>query len=403
MSAPLPFSRRELLKAGAALQALCCVPAAFRGALAAAGRASEGERVLLVVQLTGGNDGLNTVVPFADDRYHRARPVLAVAPGDVIRLDDRVGLHPALAPLRPLWEQGGLAVVQGVGPPQPDRSHFRSMEVWHTARTDETPPHAGWLGVATGSARAQGGIPAAVVGEREVPLALAGATVQAPALPSLEALRLDLPAGAARDAIEAACCEPAGRQALAAAVAGTYRDAFDCARRLDELSGRRGRGDFPPGGFGASLSLACQLVGARLGSRVLYATQGGYDTHAGQSRSHPALLRELAQGLAAFHAQLEAQGDGGRVVTLVFSEFGRRIEENASAGTDHGAGNPLLLLGRPVRGGVVGEPPDLSGERDADVPVTLDFRRGYVSLLDWLGLDAAAAVPGAFAPLPLLA
>ena len=177
--------------------------------------------------------------------------------------------------------------------------------------------------------------------------------------------------------------------------------AFDCARRLEEIGSSTVSG-FPPSGLGRSLGLASQLIGARLGSRVLYVTQEGYDTHAGQNRAHPALLRDLAGSLAAFQEQLVRQGDADRVVSMIFSEFGRRIHENASGGTDHGAGNPVLLVGRPVAGGVHGRPPALAGALDRDVPMSTDFRRVCVTLLDWLGVPAETAVPGRFEQLPLL-
>jgi len=406
------LTRREALKAGAALQLLALLPGGLARTWNAARAPEPGEHVLVIVQLTGGNDGLNTVVPFADDRYHRARPVLALRPERVVRLNDHLGLHPALGALLPLWDEGALALVQGVGYPDENRSHFRSMEIWHTARTDETPSAAGWLGTlaaqeaaaATAATTAQ--LPFVRVGGRDLPLALAGAPHQVPALESLADLTIQLPSDTERGAsmrelLQEVCRSPAGREGTTAFIATADGGAFDCARRLHDLA-RDGTGTTgPESSLARALALSAQLIGARLGTRVIYVTQDGYDTHARQERSHELCLRALGDGLADFQARLQRQGDEHRVTTLVFSEFGRRIEENASAGTDHGAGGPVFVLGRAVKGGVFGNDPDLSGEHDADVPVGVDFRSVYLSLTDWLGMPAAEAVPGAHERLPL--
>ena len=408
---PAGLTRREALQLGVLLNlfgATGGVPALLARAVGAVhpGGAA-GERVLVIVQLTGGNDGLNMVVPWADDLYHRARPVLAVPSSAVTRLDDETGLAPPLAALGPCFDEGRLAVLRGVGPPVPDRSHFRSMEIWHSARVDGPPPVDGWLGRAERALPEglHGGLPFARLGGRDLPFALVGTRAPPPAPESVEDLQLDPlgsgPKAARRRRLELACTGPAGREGEAAFVAAACAAAFDCGARLEELGTRRPAG-FPSGELGRSLALCAQLIGARLGTRVLYVTQGGYDTHARQKDRHPALLRELADSLAAFDGALAAQGDADRVVTFVFSEFGRRIHENASGGTDHGAGNPVLLLGAPVHGGVHGQAPALDGELDRDVPVSTDFRCAYASLLAWLGLPPEAALPGSFEPLPLL-
>ena len=402
MSANPGVSRRDVLKCSALLPALTTLPRPLASAAGLLPADPEG-RILVVVQLTGGNDGLNTVVPFADDLYHRARPVLAVPPSQVVRLTDDTGLSPALSALSPLWDEGRLAVVRGVGPPQPDRSHFRSMEIWHTASMADPAPATGWIGALAQQSRGEG-VPVVRAGGRDLPAALAGAPVQAPALSSLDDVLIDSaargPAQPQRARLQRACCA-AGRQGEAAWLADACLDAFDCAERLHALRASA-RGDFPGGELGRGLELAALLVGARLGLRVLYVTQDGYDTHARQQGTQSALLRDLGAALAAFDARLATQGDRGRVAVLVFTEFGRRIHENASGGTDHGAANPVLLLGEPVRGGVHGAAPDLSGGEEGDVPVTLDFRNVYAATLDWLGVTPSAVLPGVFDPAPLL-
>jgi len=407
------LSRREVLKAGAALELLALLPGGLARTWRAARATEPGQRVLVIVQLTGGNDGLNTVVPFLDDRYHRARPVLALRPERVVRLNDHLGLHPALGALLPFWDEGALSVVQGIGYPDENRSHFRSMEIWHTARTDEAPPTAGWLGLAAGlhaehaSADGLSGLPFVRVGGRDLPLALAGAPRQVPALAALKDLVLETPVAegrgsAARTLLQELCRAPFDRTGEAAFVAAADGAAFDCTQRLHDLARTSPRGG-PGTPLAGALALAAQLIGAQLGTRVVYVTHEGFDTHARQERAHEGCLRALGDALADFQARLARQGDEHRVTTFVFSEFGRRIEENGSGGTDHGAGAPALLLGRPVKGGLLGPDPDLSGERDTDVPVGVDFRSVYASVLDWLGMPAAQVVPGSPPRLPLFA
>jgi uncharacterized protein (DUF1501 family) len=238
------LTRRELIRNAAALQALGMLPGAAFRAANLVGVPGATETVLVVVQLSGGNDGLNTVVPWADDAYHRARPVLAVSPGAVLKLDDHVGLHPALAALQPVWEEGDLGIVQSVGYPDPNRSHFHSMEIWHTARTDESPPTRGWLGEVASGFGAGGALPTARVGARDLPLALAGAPSQVPAIGSLRDFVIESSGGLSADGerrlLSTECTRTSGRSGEAAFIAESYAAAFDCARRLEEI-GKSGR------------------------------------------------------------------------------------------------------------------------------------------------------------------
>ncbi|RKY19139.1 MAG: hypothetical protein DRQ55_11390 [Planctomycetota bacterium] len=389
-------TRRALLAAGALLPFSTSVFARAAGALSR----SAGERVLVVLELVGGNDGLNTLVPFADDRYHRARPVIGLDAGRVRPLTASMGLSPALSDLEPIWDRGELALIQGVGPPESTRSHFRSREIWHTARMDDPAPNVGWLGRAA-SAFSSGSLPMLRVGAREASLALAGAAGEVPTLATLSDLELlEPPPGPQLDLL---CGSTLGRSGSRAELARAMSEARQLSAQLSGLDEAQIRLAGTNGGLGRTLGLAARLIGARLGTRVLYVTHDGYDTHARQLASQSANHRELGQALAAFCDQLAAQGDGSRVVTLVFSEFGRRVAENAGAGTDHGAGGPVLLLGQRVAGGMLGDDPDLEGELDHDVPVTLDFRRVYADVLTWLGLDPGAVLPGHHEGLSLLA
>lgn len=397
------FSRRSFLLGGLSVTALAATTPAAR----LLPRRTGDDRVLVVVQLSGGNDGLNTVVPFRQDAYFRLRPSISLAPGAVQRLDDETALHPAMDGLAACFGQGELAIVQGVGYPEPDRSHFRSMQIWHTADpgTDfgagAVRPDAGWLGrLAVQVGERDGGMPALFVGDGDLPLALKTTRGFTPTVRDANGFQLDAPArvgdgfGAARGRVLAASRGPkeVGHTPLAtlhAAAASTY----DAAARMAELVSSGGRGDYPNHPLAERLSLCAQLIAGGFGTRLFGLELGGFDTHARQAPSHAALLGELSASLAAFQRDLAAKGVADRVVTLVFSEFGRRVEENASKGTDHGAAGPVLVLGRGVRGGLHGTPPDLGELEAGDLAYGVDFRSIYAALeRDWLGLKAGTDV-----------
>jgi uncharacterized protein (DUF1501 family) len=379
-------TRRAFLIGG--IQVAVAAPLAARFATVRASANDEAERVLVVVQLTGGNDGLNTVVPHRQDAYYRLRPSLALSRGALHALDDDHGLHPSLGALGGLFAAGRLAVVHGVGAPQPDRSHFRSLDVWHTAELAPRSSSTGWLGRLADQvvAARPDSLAALFVGGGSPPRALAARAFQAPSLADENALRLaDGPAGlrAGRAALLAG--EPASDELafLRDAARGTYA----AAARLAELGRRPDRADYPGTALAARLRLVARLLAGGLGTRVVQVELGGFDTHARQARTHAQLLDELSGALAAFQADLAASGIAGRVATLVFSEFGRRARENGSGGTDHGAGAPVFVLGAAVRGGVHGTPPDLERLIDGDVPATTDLRAVYAALeRDWMRL-----------------
>lgn len=354
-----------------------------RAAMAAEPRADL--PILVVVELTGGNDGLNTVIPHADDVYHRSRPTLRVDAKTVLKLDDRVGLHPALKNLHRLWESGDLAVVQGVGYPGPDRSHFRSMAIWQTGTTGPA-PSAGWLGRAAdlgpelrGCHVGPQSVPRALVGRRSIPSALA----------SLDAYRL-APGAVLANSPTAASGDPVLEQ-----VRRQFAAARDLAGRIAAISPAASNPGAGPSAESAAATLEGRLetirrlILAESGHRVYYTSLDGFDTHAAQGFRHQALLRTMAQGMSGFLAGLVPGRLDERVVVLMFSEFGRRLGENSSGGTDHGTAAPVLLAGKPVRGGLIGPPPDLAHLDDVGDPrFTTDFRDVYAAVLrGWLRVD----------------
>ncbi|MCR9243655.1 MAG: DUF1501 domain-containing protein [bacterium] len=373
------------------------------------------DKVLVVLELVGGNDGLNTVLPVEDAAFARARPRLSVVRKGAHALERGLALHPALGKLHRRTKSGGLAVVTGVGYPEPDRSHFRSRDIWHTA----DPTHqkvendtTGWLGRAADQLAAAGaGVPAAAVGGLEVPLALRARRVTVPSLERVEDFQW-LAAGGS------------GPVARGAAVRGVVGDversakSSDLARFVGEVA-RSGaaladdlqqalkrytpRAEYPATKLARDLQLTAQLAVAGFGTRLVHVALTGFDTHARQLPTHAGLLRQLDGALDAFLADLGKHGFGDRVTVLVHSEFGRRVRENASQGTDHGAAGPVFVAGGAVRGGLIGAVPDLGDLDDGDLVAEVDFRRVYTSLLTWLGADSQAVLGRAFEPLALFA
>lgn len=390
--------------------------AAADSAAKLAGAGPVADRVLVVVQLSGGNDGLNTVVPFRDPLYFRHRPSIAVDPARVHRLDDRLALHPAMGDAAKLFEAGRLTVVQGVGYPDPSRSHFVSMDIWHTARPGNKPDRTdGWLGrtLAADPARREGRLSGLCIGERELPPALAGQRVQVPAVEDLAGFRLKLTGGddterrrraallrdLARSPDAAAGGPPASGDpaALAEWVRATMHSTYVSAESLAEAAARPGaRTKWPTDSLGRNLRQISQVIAAGFGARVYYCTLGGFDTHAKQVPAHASLLGRVSAALAAFDEDLTVQGRRRDVLVMVFSEFGRRVGQNASHGTDHGTAGPMFLL-RAGGKGLVGAAPDLERLIDGgDLRHGIDFRSVYAAVLErWFGIPATTVLgPG---------
>jgi uncharacterized protein (DUF1501 family) len=371
------------------------------------------ERVLVVLQLTGGNDGLNTVVPYADDAYARERFATRIRPQEALRLDDYLGLHPALAGLHRLYDAGHLAIVQGVGYPEPNRSHFASLDIWHTARDEGAAGSrpTGWIGrLCDAAAAAAADAPALTalhLGSEAQPLALAGLHAHVPTIGSLADYRL---VDGGDDALRRQLTElmrwptPDDDETLAH-IGGAADAAVETLDRVERAASRTtGAADYPASGLAQKLHGVARLIDARLGARVYYVTLDGFDTHSQQAPAHAALLTELSAAVAAFFADLAALGHDRRVTLACFSEFGRRVRENASRGTDHGAAAPVLVLGGAVHGGLYGPHPSLTDLVDGDLQFHTDFRSVYATLLeDWLGSPSQPLLGQPFPKLPFLA
>jgi uncharacterized protein (DUF1501 family) len=385
------LSRRGFLRSSALLALAPTVPL-FVARTARAAAAEQDRRVLVVVQLDGGNDALNTVVPYTDPTYFKLRPTLKIETKNLLKVSDALGLHPSLKPLDPLLQAGQLAVVPGVGYPNPNRSHFESMAIWHTARFDpEERKGYGWLGraldPAAGTSYAVGAA---------VPGALRGRRSAAVSLTRVEEVLLADPV-AARQAIG-----PETPDDLMAFVRRQAVDAQAAADQLAKLAGGDDGGRYPATGLAERLKLVARLLKANIGARVYYTVQGGFDTHASQAFRHSSLLSQFAGAVAAFFNDLKAAKLADRVTLLAFSEFGRTIKENGSAGTDHGTAGAVFLAGPGLRGGVVGTMPSLTDLAGGEPKMTTDFRAVYAAVLeDWLGLSAQATLGSTFTKPPL--
>ncbi|MCS7190028.1 MAG: DUF1501 domain-containing protein [Fimbriimonadales bacterium] len=358
-----------------------------------------------MLHLTGGNDGLNTVIPYRDELYYRARPSLAIPEAQVVPLDERLGLHPALAPLKPLYDQRALAILQNVGYPNPNRSHFRSMEIWQTADPDGYSRY-GWLGKYLDTLTDAAANPVMAVSfTQELPLALHGKKAQVPCFASLTDLQvMTRDPELERTLKNLSRMEERKMDSPATVIRQSTRTALEALEQLRErIRNYQPHAQYANDPFARGLQQAAQIIATSPETRVLYVSVNGFDTHAGQASTHQRLLSQFAGAVSAFYADLQAMGKADKTLLMVFSEFGRRVHENGSLGTDHGAAAPMFLLGGRVLGGLHGDPPNL---RDLDgnnvLRMQLDFRRVYATVLAWLGGDPEAVLGKKFAPVSVV-
>jgi len=389
-------------------------------------RAAEAHQnnILVVVEMSGGNDGLNTVIPYTDDLYHKYRPTLRFNKDQVVKVNDAIGLHPAMGSFNQLLQKNELAVVQGVGYPNPDRSHFESMDIWQSADPKRRTQN-GWLARSAADLQdKQGNVPLVQVGPERLPLALRGATSGVASINNPRQFRLDLGNSdpmhqkARKRLLEdlAKSSKPADPNGMLQFVQRRQLQTYASLERLqdvvkDQQFDRRGERQF---GLFDKLQLVARLIGLNFGARVFYVSIDGFDTHSNQGEMHRNLLAQLANSITSFFNTLRQIKQDNRVVLMTFSEFGRRVQENGSRGTDHGSGSSLFVAGPAVKGGVVGKHPSLKKD-ELDYEITIldklsgdlkyhtDFRRIYASLLDnWLHVDSKTVLAGQFEHMDLL-
>ncbi len=367
-----------------------------------------GERVLLLINLQGGNDGLNCVVPHGNPLYYSMRPTLAVPQSDVLAIDANLGFNPQMRAFKAMFDKGDVAVVQSVGYPDPDHSHFRSTEIWQTAAPDRY-EHTGWLGRYLDEAQLpKGNLFNGVAVAQVLPEVLVSNQIDVPSIASLNGYGLvsDRNAISKRTYTELVSDN---QFPFASPYLGHVAEIEDHAQRGSEelpklVAGYKTDATYPATPLGRSLALAAQIAGSNLGTKVLYVQHGSFDTHVSQKATQDRLLGEFSDAIGAFYDDLAAHGNDKKVLTLTFSEFGRRIAENGSRGTDHGEASPLFAIGGGVKGGLYGATADLSDTNMGNVRFTTDFRSVYATVLErWLGRPSAKILSGNFDQLPIIA
>ena len=429
-------TRREFLRTGLLGGSLCWTMPAFLsrtmqslhaeadGALVQGVTGRDGN-ILVVLQLAGGNDGLNTVIPLGNDEYRKSRPTIGVPEASILKLDPQTGLHPSLSGLASAYQEGHLAVVQGVGYPNPNRSHFRSTEIWATAVDSNKSSNTGWIGryfdnacsgcdasvgIAMASQMPQAltaSVPKGVLyqggggGGKKKNKKSGGAKAEADGSMMMEE---DDDAGQAGGSI--GMLNGPGNLGKLSALDFLERTEMDAKVSQQEIAQASGKAKnsvpYPGTRLGQNFAMVSRLIAGGMPTRIYYLSLGGFDTHTQQAGAHERLLKEMGDAVAAFLSDLKAQGNLGRVSLMTFSEFGRRVKENASGGTDHGAAAPMFLAGGGIQSGLLGQMPSLAPQDlfDGDVKYNTDFRSVYATVLEkHLGVKSAGILRTQF---PLL-
>ena len=389
-----------------------------RTALAGAENRADRDTVLVVVQLAGGNDGLNTLIPYGDDAYHRSRPTLRQVAEGLHKIDEHVGFHPRMAGFKKLFDEGWLSVVRGVGYPDSSRDHATAMQVWQTAKPEEPRCPTGWLGRAIDEVAKDGEVPGVFMGTIALPVTLNAQSAVVPTVRSLQDLTLQTAPGSQADGQQRRRLEelaeksrPGGDADLLRFVQRTTLAAYATSKQVAAAAepGPATSVAYPSNSFAEQLQSIVRLVRADLGIRIYFTDMmgggfGGFDNHANQLGNHCALLGQLSESVTAFVEDLRRERLLDRVVLMTFSEFGRTLKENGRRGTDHGAAAPVFLAGGGLQGGLIGPQPSLTDlHQDSALKIHTDFRCLYAMLLDqWLGFDSQAALGAKFKPLDAL-
>jgi uncharacterized protein (DUF1501 family) len=397
------WSRRQFLTglglamAGTTLSVSGTPVRAFsRSSLLAKLAGSASDRVLVLIQLSGGNDGLNTIIPISNDIYYNQRPTLAIPAGEAIALSTNVGMHPSLSPLEPFFGDGKMAVVQGVGYPSPDLSHFRSTDVWITGNNVDEIGSTGWSGRYLGQS-----VPDFVDNPPDNPLAVqigsgSPALFQGPdAGMGMSLLSVDLFDRIADSGViyDTANVSPDTQGNEISFVRSVANDSFQYAGAV-QTAAANGTNDveYPANSSLAShLAIVASLIKGGLGAKIYHVTLGGFDTHANQLGIHANLMNRLSSSISAFMSDIEASGLQDEVLAMTFSEFGRRVQQNGSGGCDHGTAAPMFLFGAGLNGGVYGEQPSLDVlDNASNMIYQTDFRSIYSTVLQhWFGLSTS--------------
>lgn len=393
------MKRRDFLKASTMASTAMFTPAFLRAFPEGQMAASRSGKVLIVLQLSGGNDGLNTIIPHGDDIYYQQRPALSIPTTDVIKLNDVQGFHPALVPIRDLYDQGELSIINSVGYPDPNRSHFRSMDIWQTGSPATQAWSTGWLGrhldtvtnkPAYHAIEVDDGLSLAMKGELRSGFAMSNANrlKQAVNNPRFKSLPTDHASEGNLNYLYK-----------------TLTETTNAAGYLYEQSRvHKSKVSYPRHAFGRDLQQIAELITADTATNIYYASLGGFDTHAAQKGKQQRLLTQYAESVAALVKDLKQNNLFDDVMIMTFSEFGRRLAQNGSAGTDHGTANNVMMIGGKLKkNGFYNPSPDLSKLDNGDLIYQIDFRDCYADLINnWLDGDARKVLRGEFSGLGIV-
>ncbi len=413
-------SRRDFLKDLTMISATLSAPTFLVRSLRGAQASMAGSgRILVVIELTGGCDGLNTIVPYTNDFYYQARPTLAIDPQSVLPLDDQLGFHPSLTGFKELYDSGNMTIVQGVGYPNPNRSHFRSRDIWHTAEAEKIGKN-GWLAKYFDSFEGSGSLQGINIGGR-VPKAMISESGSSPSISSIDTYKLQTDPRYPEDetnknaAFQSILSEPPTLfPPFQEYVTKTVLDAtFSSAEILEGQKNYNSTIEYPDTAFAGNLQTIAQIMAADIGATVFYATISGFDTHARQADptdpsvgTHADLLETVSSAIKAFWDDVREMGLENDVLIMSFSEFGRRVSENASDGTDHGTANQMFLFGETITPGLYGEQPSLDPQdldNIGDLLHNVDFRSVYSTVLgNWLEVDPVPLIGESWPILPIL-
>lgn len=395
------MKRRDFLQYSSLASTALLTPAFLRSGSLATGKASRSGKILIVLQLSGGNDGLNTIVPYADDVYYQQRPQLGIPVSEVLRLNDEQGFHPALAPLRPLFDAGEMTIVNSVGYPNPDRSHFRSMDIWQSGSGAEDNWTTGWLGrYLDHSCTGKPAYHALEVNDG-LSLAMKGITRNGFAMSDPRRLQQSVRSRSLNHMTPPAVPASDNLGYLYKTLTTTTESA---SYLFEQSKTHRSTIDYPNNAFGKDLKQIAELITADTATQVYYASLGGFDTHAGQKNRQQRLLKGYAEAVSALVSDLKANGLFEDVLIMTFSEFGRRLKQNGSGGTDHGTASNVTFIGGQLKTtGFYNGAPDLVNLKNQDLIHQVDFRQCYASVLDdWLEGDSAAVLGGSFGGLGIV-
>ena len=408
----MKLCRRDFMRGGVALFSLGFTGSDLMMRMAAAQGTANPARdrdILVMIEMNGGNDGLNTLIPYADPAYYANRPTLGIPRTRVLDIGGQVGLHPSMGQLKALFDAGEVAVIQGVGYPNANQSHFRSMDIWQTA-VPEQQVSLGWLGryldqISDDDKNALYGI----AFETDLPREFRGEHSQVPAIPDFASYRYQTDPNNPQDraaqinAFTQISSHVPVNLPYVGLVQTNIMDAYTTADRIQAAGAYKPTITYPKSGLSDALKLVAESITKQFGTHLFHVVIGGFDTHANQSGQQAKLLGDLSNALAAFFQDLKNHGAADNVLAVTFSEFGRRVRENGSAGTDHGAASVLFAVGGKVKGGLYGTYPSLNALNDGNLQYNVDFRRVYAAVLEnWLAADSAPVLNGTFDPMPFI-